>query len=116
MVGARLASGGAQGDVASDGPAVMARYYLLRPGINYRTRFSRIDVFAGPGNSGVAADVFDTNDPRRDCPTPFVPPVLGLKPGDAEAQAALTEARAPYAGKVLPGLGFVPIDEPIWSP
>ena len=94
----------------------MAKYYIVRPGIHYRCR-SGFEVFAPYNANDTSLNVFDTADPRRDVPDPFVPPVIGLRPGDAAAKTALDAARAPYAnGTQWPGLGVVDPDEPIWSP
>ena len=53
--------------------------------------------------------LFDTNDPARELDNTFVPPIVGLIAGDAEAQAALETARVGYQyGVQYPGIGTIP--------
>jgi hypothetical protein len=85
---------------------MMAKFLLVRPGINYRCS-AGFDVFAGPGNSGSTSDVFDTADARRAVPANWQPPLVGAEALDAEAAAMLNTVRQPYAGKQTPGIGVV---------
>ena len=64
----------------------------------------------GPGN------IFDTEDDRWHVPADFKPPLIGVRPMDAEAQAALNAARAGKTGIQLPGIGILPENEPIFVP
>ena len=59
---------------------------------------------------------FDTTNPELDLPPGWTPPVIGLRPMDAAAKAALDSVRAPYVGQQLPGIGLVSDNEQIWVP
>jgi hypothetical protein len=66
----------------------------------------------------IYSHVFSTEEPGWHLPDDWAPPILGLRPMDAEAQAALHDVRV-NSGKVgqqLPGIGMLQADEPIFNP
>ena len=62
--------------------------------------------------------VFDTKDVGWNLPQGWTPPLVGVRPMDAEAQAALRDARlrSGKVGQQLPGIGILQADEPIFVP
>jgi hypothetical protein len=94
----------------------MARYFIAGPPFTYLGA-SNLGRYIAPENFPWATNVFDTADPKWDLPVGWKPPVIGLKAMDAAAKAALDSVRSAYTpGVQYPGIGVVPINEPIWSP
>jgi hypothetical protein len=81
----------------------MAKYYVTRSFV-YRNRHGR-QTFVGP-----EFKLFDTDDPAREIDSAtFVPPLVCLVAGDAEAQAALAAIRTGYdPDTVYAGIGKLP--------
>src|SRR3954451_19406289 len=53
-------------------------------------------------------NIFDTEDPARGVvDITFIPPVVGVEAMDEEARTHLAEARRPYVGRQVPGIGYV---------
>jgi len=92
----------------------MARYVIDRP-FTYTAKSGHLRLAAHEGQPWLYT-VWDTTDPAWDVPDNWAPPLLEVLPMDLEAKAALDAARAPYAGTYLLGVGFIPLDEPIWTP
>jgi hypothetical protein len=59
---------------------------------------------------------FDTTDVYWDLPGGWTPPLVGVRPMDSAAQTALNAARVGKTGVQLPGIGILPVNEPIYSP
>lgn len=79
------------------------RFFITQP-FFYRSRIGR-QTYINPAYSETR--VFDTADPRLDLDETFVPPVIGLRAMDNEAQAALYQAR--YAAGLVEGVQYIGI-------
>lgn len=91
----------------------MARFLITSPPFTY--------VGVGGGVRYVARDpgpyatnILDTAAASWAIPAGWIPPIIGLSPLDQAAADALVAARAPYISRgQMPGIGVVPVNEPI---
>jgi len=91
-------------------------FFIAGP-IQYRAANGTLRFYDPGAEPPGATQILDAAVPAWDLPSPFVDvPLLNLRPMDAEAKAALDAARAPYAGRIWPGLGYVEPDEQIFVP